>query len=107
MKIYSDTLTAHDLYSTLPAGMFIDDIDQIGRPQLRRKGWKLQTAGNGPRYKNNGRYGGAGVHAATYDDHGRWFARLYAIDPNALICYYKNAADFHHKTSGKYNGSPH
>lgn len=39
-----------------------------------------------------------GYKAATYEEWGRFIARLFAYEPSAKIGHYKNEADFHEKT---------
>lgn len=46
---------------------------------------------------------------ATYDEHGRWMARLFDIDPHARIKSavndFNGRDDFHAQTGGKYRAS--
>ena len=103
MVIYSDVLTTSDLHRTTVNGLYIDDITPIKNPKVRKRGWKLHTASTtGTRWKNSGTHGAERIEAGTWDDHGFWFANLYAIDPNARIARYQNADDFHAKTNNKY-----
>jgi hypothetical protein len=47
---------------------------------------------------------GAHPPAASWDDWGRFFAAVFAIDPSARCGPYNGREDFHTKTDGKYNG---
>lgn len=108
MKIYSDVLLLPDLILTVSQvpGLYIEEINRIEKPKVRSKGWTLRTASTtGTRWRNNGVRGADGLKAGTRDDHGNWFRLLYAIDPNAHICQYKNEADFHEKTFGRYRST--
>ena len=105
MKIYSDVLSLADILKSTEQvdGLYIDEIKKIEKPKLRERGWILRTASTtGNRWRNNGKRGADGLRAATRDDHGYWFAHLYAMDPNAKICEYNNAREFHMKTEDRY-----
>lgn len=105
MRIYSDQLGTGDLYATMQEirGMYIQAIQRIRRPKVRSRGWEVVTASyTSNRWKNSGRYGASGVNAASRDDHGRWFAMLFGMDPKARICEYTSAEDFHARTDNKY-----
>jgi hypothetical protein len=107
MRIYSDTLTARDLFETvrMVPGMYLDSIEEIKRAKLRQRGWIVQTAGSSNHWKNSGKNGAGPTYAASYDDHGKWFALLYQRDYEAIIVgagRYNNADDFHKKTRDKY-----
>jgi hypothetical protein len=86
--------------------MYIHQIENICRPKVRARGWKLNTAGSTNHHVNSGIYGAGGVNSASWDQHGQWFAMLYAIDPRARIAIYESADDFHAKTKGKYRLQP-
>jgi hypothetical protein len=104
MKIYSNTLTQGDLYNIARQvpGLYLDGAFPIKSPKVRSKGWTVRTVGTTNRWKNSGTYGAESTYSASYDQHGQWFALLYAIDPDARIVFYENAADFHKKTNNKY-----
>ena len=105
MKIYSNVLTWGQLIDALPADV-IASIQVIRRPRVAARGWKVYLEGTGTRHtkKVNSGESGAGYHsAATYDDHGEWMARLFAIDPDARISWWKNRADFDKGTEYRYS----
>lgn len=105
MKIHSDVLTTTDLQETVSrvGGMYIDECTPIPKPKIRARGWNILAASTTrTRRRNNGKNGAGDGFAASRDDYGRWFARLYEIDPNAQICCYKNKEDFDTKTYGRY-----
>lgn len=108
MRIYSDKLTTTDLRDTARKirGLFIDHIEIIRSPRVRKCGYVVITSGESNHWKNSGTYGAATVKAATWDQHGEWFALLYAIDPDARIVNYESARDFHDRTQGKYRDEP-
>ena len=49
----------------------------------------------GRRRGNSGRYGAGYEYAATWDEWGIVFARLFALDPEATCYAYHGAADYH------------
>jgi hypothetical protein len=107
MRIYSDTLTIDDLYN-LRAGipLTIDAGYQVlQKPRIRAHGWRLSTSGGRNRWKNTGTHGASSVPAASWDDHGRWFARIMWADPEAVIVAgrrYNGRASFHLQTDNAY-----
>lgn len=103
MKIYADKIERRDLFATLPRGVSLDCQD-IARPRVRSRGWtvRLERPG-GSRWRNSGQYGAESVRAASWDDHGEWFAKLFEIDSNARIGCYDDAEHFHRATDNRYN----
>lgn len=69
--------------------------------------WTTNETGK-RRKPNSGGHGANGVtgYAPTYDEWGWFLAKLYEIDPAMSATYYKNAADFHAQTDGKFRGVP-
>ena len=104
MKIYSDVLTRADLFRTTAehGNIWIDEIQEIKKPRVRKRGWEVKTCGSTNRKTNTGKHGAGDVTAATWDQHGEWFALLYVLDPDARIAIYKDARDFHMRTQDKY-----
>ncbi len=104
MRIYSNIITADDLVNTARQvpGFFIDTLTTMRGARVRNKGYHVSASGNTKRWKNSGVYGAERKHSASYDQHGHWFNILYLMDPNAQICYYTSADDFHKKTNNKY-----
>lgn len=104
MKVYSDIIETHELWKALPEDVYAN-VRPIKRPRVRARGWDVNLEGLGARHTrkvNSGEYG-AGYHkAATYDDHGEWMQRLFDIDPDARISWWKDRADFMRGTEGKY-----
>lgn len=102
MVIYSDILTVSDLLDAaeaLPPLRLQVSGDFAGRSR-RIEGVTLRaiSALRPP--------GTPKPQFATYDEHGHWMARLFAIDPSARIKSaindFRGAEDFHAKTSRKY-----
>ena len=103
MRVYSDILTRSDLTAACNRPVFyVDELMTIQRPRVRACGWQVRLAGSGRRRRNSGVSGSESTPAATYDQHGEWMARLFAIDPKARIACYDGVADFIQKTAGKY-----
>lgn len=105
MKVYSNILTEDDLRAALPPEVGAS-IQVIRNPRVARHGYTVYLQGFGPRHTRSVNSGenGAGYHkAATYDDHGEWFARLYAIDPDARLSWWKDRGDFERGTEGKFS----
>lgn len=113
MRIYSDKLTPEQIHNSAHGAGIAVFLCGIGpRVRVRRNGWTADSRSSsleGRRWKNTGKYGAdSEVIAATWDQHGRWFARLFALDPNAVIvaaARYNGAQDFHSQTKGRYLGS--
>ena len=102
MKVYSDTITRADLFDCLPGDVSAEVIE-IRHARKRAHGFTVSLEGIGDRHyrrKNGGNYGASspGVMAATWDDHGVWMARLYELDPDALIADYAGRDDFERQT---------
>jgi hypothetical protein len=58
----------------------------------------------GRRRSNSGHYGAGYDYAATWDEWGIVFARLFALDPEADCYAYHGAADYHFKTAQRFAG---
>lgn len=102
MRIYSDHLDEYSIHKAARGILFIDSARPLKRPRIRSRGWEVKTSGNTSRWKNSGRYGAERIPAASWDQHGQFFARLYAIDPAAWVAIYQSAEDFSERTQGKY-----
>jgi hypothetical protein len=113
MKVYSNTLTindlnvaAHEVRDATGDALYVGDAITIPRARVRRNGFNVRlTNFDSRRARNTGTHGGARGDdpAASWDDYGRWIARLFVRDPSARIAHYDGAADFHAKTNNKYN----
>jgi len=104
MKAYSDTLSLDDLRDCLPPGIGMD-ATPMNRPRTRRHGWTIRLNDWSRRqHKNSGTHGAAtwDSPAASYDSHGEWMAKVYDLDPDAVIAVYKSRDDFHRQTRGDY-----
>lgn len=126
MRIHSDTLTGGDLSDALSAaglrtaGVWIETADKTGS-RTRDHAFTVKLAAEPRegrrRQRNTGTRGAeepryyrpAGADpfqvAATWDEHGRWMAELFEIDPAAVIMgsgRYDGREDFHAQTDGKY-----
>lgn len=106
MKIYSHGLRGSDIVDLAERVGMRAAVVPIAHPKLRAKGWEVASGGGtGTRWKNTGQWGASSSAAATWDDHGRWFALIFSIDPKALIvaaARYDGAEEFHTKTKGAY-----
>lgn len=105
MKVYSDVLTYASMRYLSGDGLYYDTLESLTRPRLRRYGYRVLAYGHSNRWKNSGNRGAGNEHAATWDDHGRWMARVFREDPKALIVAcgrYDGAEDFHTKTKERY-----
>lgn len=109
MRVHSDKLTYRDFVEALPAGVYLDTVESIGKPRLRRYGWaiKLRCPASG-RWRNSGTYGAATDQmpdAASWDQTGCWISELFERDPDARIEQYDGYAAFHRQTANKYMGA--
>lgn len=104
MKIYSNVIPPWTL------GVLGKDLLQVFTvpikvPRIRRQGYLVTASGNTTRWKNTGKHGASDLRAASWDQHGQWFARIFDRDPAAVIVAngrYDGREDFHAKTSGRY-----
>lgn len=100
MKVYSTIIDRHDLYGQLlgieDVGVDADGVREF-TPRRGGNGFELYLEGYGERHRRarNGRDG----HAATWDDYGVWIDRLFHLDPNAEIAFYKGRDAFIDSTS--------
>ena len=90
MKIYSNTLTMHDLFAAAErTGVGIVGLEEIRRPRVRASGWKVYLTGSSS-YRSQA----TGIPAATWDEHGIWMSELYKLDREARIAHYKSLDEF-------------
>lgn len=105
MRIYSSRLTGGEIVDA-GEGILRAAVQPIRSAKLRAQGWNVAAMGStSNRWKNTGNRGASALKAPTWDQYGHWFARLFTIDPDALIVAarrYDGAADFHHQTGQKY-----
>lgn len=112
MKLHTDTLTISDMHraltATVPAAT-LEAVEQGSRSRARGVTFRIAAdARPGRRRRDDGRYGAedafmpAYTYAATWDEHGAFFARLFTLDPEAIIGPYKGRADFNRQTAYKY-----
>lgn len=108
MRIHTDAIQRGDLFSALPDGPFSLDVSDHGS-RKRAKAFEAKLSyiggkkkGDGRRQTNSGTYGATGELAATYDEWGEWIAKLYRIDPAAIIGPYSSREHFHERTEYKY-----
>lgn len=100
MKIHTDKLTEADLYASRPSGVAVEWSPCGSRK--RACGFHVTLTYYGPekrRPKNSGHAGAYGDRAATWDEWGIWIARLYEIDPGAVIGCYADRDDFYATTA--------
>jgi hypothetical protein len=96
VKIYSDILTRGDLLAACPTGVAIAVCDTLTSTRIRKHGWIVSLTGSSPSYSQHVGYG---HRAATWDEHGLWMEKLYELDANARISWYKDRRDFIKQTS--------
>jgi hypothetical protein len=106
VKVYSDRFTREDMRDAARyAGVGLDTVTPITRPRTRKFGWVVKLTGSSTRHRNSGTHGAATWDSApaTHDEHGRWMAFLFDIDPEAKIADYDGQAQFHFSTNDKYH----
>lgn len=109
MRIYSDTLTREHLFDAArSARVGLDELIRIKHARVRASGWVVRLEGSSTRHRNSGTMGAdtGASRPATWDEHGRWMAYLFAIDPHARIAYYDGAKEFNQMTRGAYARVP-
>ena len=96
MKLHSDVLTRTDLIEALDLPAVTAEIAECGS-RKRRRGFTVYLSGTSPFASQRS---GAGK-AATWDQHGRWMARLFDIDPDAIIAIYNGRDAFYAETAAR------
>jgi hypothetical protein len=104
MRIHTN-LTS-DTINTLTYGIDGVDIEWTERgSRSRARAFDFHLVAverKGRRRGNSGRYGAGYEYAATWDEWGIVFARIFALDPE-MNCYaYHGAADYHFKTAQRF-----
>lgn len=113
LKVYSDTLDARDIMDAAEEARMLTgsraSIEKIasldGNLRTRSKGWEVRLWNpDSSRHRNSGTHGAATweTPAASWDDHGHWFAQIFRRDPEAKCANYNNAEEFHRITNNKY-----
>ena len=100
MRIHT-CLTRSQLYAALPDGVNAYITPKGSRKRERAFEVTLYVMEKNDlhrRYGNSGGYGNSNDVAATWDEWGMWMVELYALDPDALIGWYADEADFYAKT---------
>jgi hypothetical protein len=104
MRIHTN-LTRAEIH-TLTYGINGVDIEAMERGSRSRPRafdvHLLAVAREGRRRGNTGHYGAGYDYAATWDEWGIVFARLFALDPDANCYAYHGAADYHFKTAQRF-----
>ncbi|HET9598621.1 MAG TPA: hypothetical protein VFP65_23795 [Anaeromyxobacteraceae bacterium] len=105
MRVYSDILTAADFDAAAerPVSVWACEGPFPARKRARR--FNVTLTGTSPRGRNTGRYGGERMEyapPATWDEHGAWMARVFDVDPDAVIAHYDGRDDFHRQTRNAY-----
>lgn len=111
--MHTDHLTPADLHSALrEAGLqdvSVETITRGSRKRARAIDFRLAAEPKkGRRRRNTGRYGAEDAFqemyqaAATWDEHGAFFAVLFDRDPEAIIGHYVGRQHFHDKTQEQY-----
>ena len=103
MRIHSRVLTNQDIYAALRTagpGVYAPILSTHGS-RSHGNAFEVQLAGHSP-YRSQGH----GEHAATWDEWGVFFARLFEIDPSAMVGNrswgYADAEDFHRRTHNRF-----
>lgn len=115
MRIHTNVLTATDFHAALretglqAEGVFVDTTS-LHRSTKRAQGIEFRLAaqpgrdrfGKARRPRQTGQWGaeqsGGYLKGATYAEHGVWMARLFEMDPEAIVGPYDGADDFHRQT---------
>lgn len=97
MRIHTDTLTARDLYASLPEGVYLNVTEHGSRQRARAFEVTLYLYEKDDlhrRFGNSGGYGASDLVAATWDEWGIWLEALYELDPVLFCNYYPSYLDF-------------
>lgn len=110
MRIHSDILNASHFFSAVVGldGVWVDECNPRGS-RSRKCAYEVRLAASQKpgrnRRRNSGQYGADSLFAATYDEHGHWMAKLFNVDPNAIIGPYDGEINFHRMTDGNYGSA--
>jgi hypothetical protein len=106
MRIHTDALTYADMHN---AARDLPEVFVTVTPHGSRKrdhAFELVLSAaprKGRRYRNSGRTGADTFEAAAYwDEWGIVLSWLFSVDPKMTCWAYDGAADFHHKTGGRF-----
>jgi hypothetical protein len=119
MRIHSNVLMPSDLQVALnDTGLSAEgvhlDTASVHRSTKRGTGIEFRLSaqpgrdrfGKARRPRNTGQWGaeqsGGYDKGATYDEHGVWMARLFEIDPDAIVGPYDGVDKFHEMTRYEY-----
>lgn len=104
MRIHTDVLTNADLRAALARDNDLVAVRKGSRS--RDHAYDVTLTGFGARHtRASGSVAAHGDKAATYTDWGRWIAKLFELDPNAIAGPYRGADDFHTKTESVYDAA--
>lgn len=102
MRIHTDTLTASDIYQTVAnlPGVYVEVMPHGSR--ARKQAYEIRLTGTSTRRTMDNQ-----DQAATWDEWGVFFARLFDADRDALagsVKYpaYDGATDYHRKTGRRF-----
>lgn len=105
MKVYSDSLTQRDLDAASNIPAYYPEVKREWVGRLRERAYDVRLVGSSNRWRNSGVYGAESTRSATHDQHGEWMARLFEVDPDAIIVgdsRYEGRDDFHAQTEYRY-----
>ena len=89
MRIHSSILSYADLKHARPDNVTVD-IEHEGGSRKRGRGFTVYLYGSSPFWAQHD----SSRHAATWDEHGIWMARLFDLDRDAIISWYDGYEDF-------------
>jgi hypothetical protein len=109
MKIHSDILTASDIHAALrdapnTQGVSLEYVEAKGS-RSRNRSFEFRLVGTGNRRRNSGTHGASSsenLPAASWAQHGWFFAQIFHDDPKAIVGPYRGVEDFHAKTRGEF-----
>jgi hypothetical protein len=103
MRIHTNTVTYTDLaQSALLAGVYLER-DSEHKSKSHKRAFDVILSGSSPRRRNSGAAANrTDDYAATWDEWGIFLGELFRRDPAIKCAYYRDAADFHWQTGGRF-----
>lgn len=100
MKLHSDSITKQDVYRAAElarhhdgADIYVAEMMQNGS-RSRARGITFYMESMNGRYATNRQGRDEGARAASWSDYGYFIQRLFDVDPDAIIGYYRGLDDF-------------
>jgi hypothetical protein len=105
MRIHSDSLTHDDIHKAARIARVSYGGGGFTKhgSRKRKHAFNVLLTGESRRRPNGGSRGAGDDYAATWDQWGVFLAVLFDADPNMVTPHYADAAEFHQRTSNRFD----